>query len=128
MTRIKRLEHCLNGLYVSHNLISCEVSCTERADVSIVTCNLNLSLDLAWRPVVVLHFIKSCSGQDELVFRVLTAPPSKQAGKTLSGWINCPVKLRGHVVKPAFVEPELRVGVDTVILIKSGDSCRITGS
>ncbi len=89
---------------------------------------MDLSLNLGGSPVVVLHLIESRARVHQLVLGVLAAPPSEQAREALCRRVDGPVELRGHVVDPSVVEPELGVRVNSIVLIESSDSRRIARS
>ncbi len=57
---------------------------------------------------------------------VLLLPPVQQDGEALGGLVDGPVKLRGEIVGPALLEPEMGVGVETVVGIETSDLRRIT--
>jgi len=51
--------------------------------------------------------------------KVLILPPSEEHRETLGNLVDWPVKLRRVIVNPSLVEPELRICVECLVLVKA---------
>ncbi|RNA30774.1 hypothetical protein BpHYR1_048692 [Brachionus plicatilis] len=101
---------------------------SKRAKIPIIPSYLNLSSYFIRRPIIIFQLVQGISGKYQLILEVLPAPPLKQIWKTLSGWINFPVKLRCQVIQPALVQPFFRVCKNFIIRVKTNNSRWIPGS
>ena len=55
---------------------------------------------------------------------IVLRPVGEQIEVTLLGRADLPVELRREVVAPAFLEPQLRVGVELVVLVEAASRPR----